>query len=155
MGKVKKLWIICKRCGYKETVNKDKKRRMSVTQEDILVAKQYVKELKSKSTCNELETIEQALDMQIDILDCISDNICIDVQELTGLEQYLDHSDCKLEFCKGKITCKECKKNMLKLHDSQIKENERRRIQEELKQHIQNGVIKTENGSEKLFNILV
>lgn len=38
---------------------------MSVTQEDILVAKQYVKELKSKSTCNELETIEQALDMQI------------------------------------------------------------------------------------------
>lgn len=43
---------------------------------------------------------------------------------------------------------------MLKLHDNQTRDRERERIQEELKQCIQNGIIKIETGSERLFKII-
>lgn len=71
------------------------------------------------------------------------------------LEQYLDYSsNCQLEYCDKEISCKQCKQNMLKVHDTQLLKKEKERIQEELKQCIQNGVIKIEKGSEKLFEIL-
>lgn len=70
------------------------------------------------------------------------------------LEQYLDYSKCRLELCNREISCKECKQNMLRLHDNQTRDRERERIQEELKQCIQNGIIKIETGSERLFKII-
>lgn len=69
------------------------------------------------------------------------------------LEQYLDYSNCKLECCDREIPCRKCKKNMLEIHDMQVCKSERIRIQEELKQCVQNGLIKIESGSEKLFSI--
>jgi len=42
-----------------------------MTQEDVLIAKIYVEDLKRKSACNELETIIEVLEAMSKILDII------------------------------------------------------------------------------------